>query len=989
MIARRGPAPRSRWILRTGSLVLALAPCARAQHVDAEATFLTASDPFVREDARRVLLGQAPDSLPAFEAALEHRAADLRVLAVQSLATFQTPRALDLVLARLDDEDAVRTAALKALAEFDAVPCDPRILDAAASPLWSQRRAAALALSKIDDARAVAQLERLVRDDDVHVREAALRALCSSDADGLDAALTRLIDDVESTADRERILDRLRTTTDAAATHALLAELRTRTSTRAATFAAQALWRRQALPRDAVVLDFLTEAATQGDPSTRGAAVRTLRALEPHEAATAVLVRLRTANAPAAEILADLLLGVLGPDAQEPLTSIALGRERATSAARAAAIHTLRRFGEHAPLEALAWSYAAELPREVRDDLLAAFEEHATDHGGRSGLFALLEDPDSSLRLRAFRALCEARVPDQEEVDWLVAHVAGERTDTTRKRMSRLLAAHARGLAAQRFAHLLITRLRVREPYASEARDALENIGDPAIVDDVTRAVTETFEPPYDLDLLRLFTRLKSAQGDAIVAERLREFVAADAVDDATTLLRWLRAGGGAHVASAIRDALAAADPAIAREALRTLLQRGDPSAQHELVRVWPNTTADEKGELLNLFGDTNAESAAEVLRQLFALEPDHEVRATLVQKIGDLRAPLTDVLVPLTRAGEAAELRAHAVDALSVLRDDDARAAVRAFFDAIADARDPAHPDDELLWLTAVRAVCRVGWLDAAPRIAADLFARRDEIAHRTDSMDGGFAHEETVLRALVELAANVDRPELVCAALEVEIDARRDDGSLYLLPKLLFFRLAAQLDGAHVEFQAARREFLELALRLPPQHDRRELWCCIDLAVRAHSENDPERAASLYAHAVTLMDLFDVDASAVLEQRLGPASPLNGFDPRERLRAEAHVARAVAAARRGDARAEREAIEAASRCAPDDVWLALAWIDVDERSVATQRLRALPIDRVFDAEWLAAVGDLATQVGASDVASTAAAARARLVDCGLAPTR
>ncbi|MBK6939486.1 MAG: hypothetical protein IPH13_04640 [Planctomycetes bacterium] len=989
MSAPSGPAPRSRWILCAGSLVLAFATCARAQHVDAEATFLTASDPFVREDARRVLLGQAPDSLPVFEIALASRAADLRVLALQSIATFRTPRALELALARLADDGAVRTAALKALAEFEVVPCDPRILDAASSPLWSQRRAAALALSKVDDARAIASLERLARDDDVHVREAALRALCASDAEGLDAALTRLLDDVESITDRELVLDRLRTTTDDDATHALLAELRTRTSTRAATFAAHALWRRQALPRDEAVLDFLAEAATQGDPSTRGAAVRTLRALDPREAATAVLVRLRAAAAPAAEILADLLLGLRGPDAFDPLTSIALGRESATSAARAAAIHTLRRFGDRAPLEALAWSYAAELPHEVREDLLAAFEEHASGHGGRSGLFALLEDPDSNLRLRAFRALCEARVPDQEEVDWLIAHVAGERTDTTRKRMSRLLAAHARGRAAQRFAHSLITRLRVREPYASEARDALENIGDPTIVDDVTRAVTETFAPPYDLDLLRLFTRLKSAQGDAIVAEQLRAFVVADAVDDATTLLRWLRAGGGAHVTSAIRDALAATNPSIAREALRTLLQRADPSAQHELVRVWPDTATDEKGELLNVLGDTKTESAAGVLRQLFALEPDHELRATLVQKIGDLRVPLTDVLVPLTQAGEAAELRAHAVDALSVLQDVDARAAVRAFFDAIAGARDPAHPDDELLWLTAVRAVCRVGWLDAAPRIASDLFARRDEIVHRTDSMDGGFAHEETVLRALVELAVNVDRPELVCAALEVEIDARRDDGSLYLLPKLLFFRLAAQLDGAHVEFQAARREFLELALRLPPQHDRRELWCCIDLAVRAHTENDPERAATLYAHAVTLMDLFDVDSSAVLEQRLGAAAPLNGFDPRERLRAEAHLARAFAASRRGDARAERAAVEAATRCAPDDVWLALASIDVDDRAVAAERLRALPIDRMFDAEWLGAVIDLATQVGADDVGSSAKAARARLVEAGLAPNR
>lgn len=987
-ILARGPW-RLRQPLGAALLALAFASSSRAQSDDAAATFLAASDPFAREDARRVLLGRAPDSLPTFEAALASRAVDLRVLAVQSLAAFETPHSKDLLLARLDDENPVRTAALKALAEFDVVPCDARILDAASSPSWSQRRAAALALAKVDDARAVAQLERLADDDDDHVREAAMRALYASQADGLDAALTRLLDRVESTADRERILDRLRTTTEATATQALLGELRARTSTRAATFAAQALWRRQALPQDGAVLDFLADAATQGDPSTRGAAVRTLRALDPAIATPPVVGRLRAATGPAAEVLADLLLGLLGPDALDPLTAIALGRDRATSAARAAAIHTLRRFGDRAPLEALAWSYAAELPREVREDLLAAFEEHATDHGGRSGLFAVLEDPDSNLRLRAFRSLCEARVPDQDEVDWLVAHVAGERADTTRKRMSRLLAAHARGRAAQRFAHLLITRLRVREPYASEARDALENIGDPSIVDDVTRAVTETFAPPYGLDLLRLFTRLKSAQGDAIVAEQLRAYVAGDAVDDATTLLRWLRTGGGAHVTTAIRDALVARNALIAREALRTLLLRGEPSAQAELVRVWPGTTADEKGELLNLLGDVPTDAAAGVLRELFALETDHELRATLVQKVGDLRLPLTEVLVPLTRAGEAAELRVHAVDALSTLHSDEARAAVRSFFDAIASTRDPAHPDDELLWLTAVRAACRVGWLEAAPRIAAELFARRDEIVLRTDALDGGFAHEETVLRALVDLAANVARPELVCATLEVEIDARRDDGSLYLLPKLLFFRLAAQLDGAHVEFQAARREFLELALRLPPHHDRRELWCCIELAARAHAENDPERAATLYAHAVTLMDLFDVDSSAVLEQRLGLAAPLTGFDARERLRAEVHLARATAAGRRGDTRAQRNELATAARCAPDDVWLALASIDAEDPAAAVDRLRALPIGRVFDAEWLDAIVEVATQVGATDVRSAATAARERLLASGLATAR
>lgn len=982
------PAPWVRVLAVSLCAVFTAAPV-HAQPSDAAATFLTSSDPFVREDARRVLLGRAPDSLPTFEAALASRAVDLRVLAVQSLATFETPRAMQLVLAALDDEDAVRTAALKSLAEFDDVPCDTRILDAASSPLWSQRRAAALALSKVDDARAVAQLERLARDDDVHVREAAMSALCVSDAEGLDAALARVIDHVESTADRERIVDRLRTTSGSAAITVLQDELRRRTSIRTAAFAAQALQRRGLLPPDDAVSSFLADAATQGDPAVRSAAVRTLRTIDPEVASTAVLSRLRVATEPAAEVLADLVLGVLGPEAFAPLTELALGRDPASTAARSAAIHTLRRFGDRTPLDALAWSYAAELPRMVREDLLAAFEEHATDHGGRSGLFAVLEDPDSNLRLRAFRALCESRVPDDDEADWLIAHVAGERNDSTRKRMSRLLATHARGIAAQRFANLLVTRLRLRDPFGREARDALENLGDPSITDDVTRSVTEAFAPPYDLDLLRLFTRLRSAQGDAIVAERLRAAVAADAVDDATTMLRWLRAGGGPHVATSIRDALDAPNAVIAREALRTLLQRGDPAAFDALVLVWPTSSSDEKGELLNLVADVPAIRSSDVLRRLFVIEPDHELRAALVQKIGDLRLPLVDLLEPLLRADEAAELRAHAADALSALDDDAARAAVRAFFEDVARRRDPSHPDDELLWLTAVRAACRSGWLDAAPRIAADLFARRDELVRRTDSLDGGFSHEETVVRALVDLSQRVDRPELVCAALEVEIDARRDDGSLYLLPKLLFFRLAAQLESAHAEFQAARREFLELALRLPPRHDRRELLCCIDLAERAHAERDPDRAATLYAHAVTLADLFDVDSSAVLEQRLGPAAPLTGFDARERLRAEMHFARAQAASRRGDARAERSAIADAMRCAPDDVWLALASIDTDEPTIAQERLRALPVTRVFDVEWLESVVELADVVGARDVSAAANANRERSVAAGLGRAR
>jgi HEAT repeat protein len=990
--AKRPRARHGLAVLLAIVVTVGLAPHALAQSNTAASTFLTASDPFVREDARRVLIGRAPDSLPTFEAALTSRALDLRVLAAQSLVAFRTPRARDLLLACLDDDAAVKTAALKALAEFESVPCDPRILDAAASPLWSVRRAAALALAKVDDARAATQLERLAQDDDVHVQEAALRALCASDADGLVEALARTLQRVETATDREHIVDRLRSTNVGAhrgVITALRLEIDRRVSMRTAAFAAEALSRQGHMPIDDATLSFLTAAATQGDPATRGAAVRSLRSIDPNIAAPVVLNRLRTASDPEAEILADLALGLLGPDAMPPLTALALGQDPATSAARAAAIHTVRRFGAHAPLDALAWSYAVELPRAVREDLLAAFEEHATSHGGRSGLFAVLEDPDSNLRLRAFRALCEAREPAEDESDWLMAHVASERSDSTRKRMSRLLATHARGLAAQRFANLLVTRLRVPDPYAREARDALENIGDPTITEDVTRAVTEAYSPPYDLDLLRLFTRLKSAHGDAIVAERLREFVAADAVDDATTLLRWLRVGGGAHVASAIREALSATSPDIAHEALRTLLQRGDPSAFDALVRVWTSTSTDEKGELLNLLADTPGPATPDVLRRIFALEDDHELRATLVQKIGDARAPLTDLLVPLTKAGEAAELRAHAVDALSMLDDDAARAAVRAFFVDVEHSRDPSHPDDEVLWLTAVRAVCRIGWLDAAPRLSTDLFARRDELVRRTDSMDGGFAHEETVLRALTELATTVEQPELVCAALEVEIDARRDDGSLYLLPKLLFFRLAAQLGSAHAEFQAARREFLELALRLPPHHDRRELSCCIDLAERAYVERDPERAAQLYAHAVTLMDLFDVDAGAVLEGRLGSAAPLVGFDARERLRAEAHLARAIAAARRGDGRAERAALTAATRCAPDDVWFALDAIDSDDAADARERLRALPVARVFDGDWLEAVAALAQRVEAHDVADAARNARQRLVDAGLVHAR
>ncbi|MBL8768984.1 MAG: hypothetical protein JNL94_16550, partial [Planctomycetes bacterium] len=108
-----------------------------------------------------------------------------------------------------------------------------------------------------------------------------------------------------------------------------------------------------------------------------------------------------------------------------------------------------------------------------------------------------------------------------------------------------------------------------------------------------------------------------------------------------------------------------------------------------------------------------------------------------------------------------------------------------------------------------------------------------------------------------------------------------------------------------------------------------------------------------------------------------------------RERLRAEKHFARAQAASRRGDARAERSAIADAMRCAPDDVWLALASIDTDEPTIAQERLRALPVTRVFDVEWLESVVELADVVGARDVSAAANANRERCVAAGLGRAR
>ena len=68
--AKRRRARHGLAVLLAIVVTVGLAPHALAQSNTAASTFLTASDPFVREDARRVLIGRAPDSLPTFEAAL-------------------------------------------------------------------------------------------------------------------------------------------------------------------------------------------------------------------------------------------------------------------------------------------------------------------------------------------------------------------------------------------------------------------------------------------------------------------------------------------------------------------------------------------------------------------------------------------------------------------------------------------------------------------------------------------------------------------------------------------------------------------------------------------------------------------------------------------------------------------------------------------------------------------------------------------------------
>ena len=110
--------------------------------------------------------------------ALKDEDSDVREAAAKALGKIKDPRAVEPLISALKDEDSdVREAAAKALGEIK----DPRAVEPLISALkdvnWRVRDAAAEALGEIKDPRAVEPLISALKDVDVLVREAAAKAL--------------------------------------------------------------------------------------------------------------------------------------------------------------------------------------------------------------------------------------------------------------------------------------------------------------------------------------------------------------------------------------------------------------------------------------------------------------------------------------------------------------------------------------------------------------------------------------------------------------------------------------------------------------------------------------------------------------------------------------------------------------------------------------------------------------------------------------------
>lgn len=965
---------------------------------DPDRTFLTTADPLLRERARRILVGRGDTARPTLLAALDAADPRLRESAALSLADLDGDD-IEARLARLlDDPDpAVRIAALRILAVRGTQTLLPGVTASARRSSWAERRAAALALSRTEVDAAIPLLVDLTRDADPDVARAAANGLLHSRTAAARQALRESLLDA-ATAEQPSALTRLRAEHDdgdAAFFHAIAGQARTERQWIVAT---AALAERGERPVRGDQVERIVRAAASSDPHLRRPAVATL-VRDRSAAIPAVHGALLQAEAGSAESLAELLVGMAGPDSHPLLLEIAQGRIQATPIARAAAVHALRRFRTAATNTELMWIYSPELPRPMREELVAAFEDLPRSDSARSGLVDALLDPDSSLRLRAFRVLLQYGASTELEIDWFWQRVLDEKVGHVRQRMCRLLASHARGEGARRFATQMVTLLAAEEPHRSDARDALENLTDPELQRAVAREVLDNFGDRLDFPLLRLLTRLEGDEADQAVSRAFRTAVEQGDREQIRNLLIALRAGGGADAAAAALDsieAVGAIDAALGTEILRTLLLRGDARAALLLHERYARLGSSERGEFIDLLPKGDFEQQARWFRDFLLLEEDDVTREGLITRAGELRLPIADALVPWLRADKTAEFRIRVADALSWIGGEVAADELVASFGNQLERFENGSDDAEnrLLLESLARAAARTGRVDLAPPLAELLFSGAAEHEHRVADTDATFPFEVTLMMALLDLAGSSRQPVEVAAVIEVELDRLAGTGELYLLPKALFEKLGQALHEAPRAFRALSVELLDLVLRLPPTGDRRELRAALQLARRATRERDHLRAERLLQHARLLIDYHGVEGDRVLRDHYDQPNPLDGFDPRLRLLADLELSRARLLRTTGE---DDEAIDQYRRAldrAPFDAWL---WLrvagelmeqDLDRAGARQHALTAAefaphdPSLQVRAARILAAVGD---EEGFRACRSTYEALRA----CGLMPDR
>jgi len=961
---------------------------------DPARTFLESEDLRARERARRILLGRREDALPVFERALEDDDPRVREAAIFALEDLPH-EAIDGWLERaLEDPDsAVQVAALRVLAARGPDVLPQKVLACADDRSWALRRAAALVLARTPDERAVPLLSRLADDPDPDVSEAALHGLLISPER---RAAKFLIESYERSEPkrRVRILRRLLATIDPNDRDFFRRTLASEDDDHARILAAAGLARMGAPPLDAPHLALVLRAATSGDPELRAPAIATLLA-DRRRGAAVLQDALEHSEEFPAESLAELIVELLGPEAYSPLLAIARGDTTAGDNSRAAAIHALRRFKTVATNTDLLWIYAVELPRIVREELCAAFEDLPRSNAARSGLVDLLEDPDEKLRLRAFRVLLQYGAATALEIDWLWHRVLTEDAEDVQRRMCRLLATHASGEGAQRFAEQMVELLAQPEPLYGDAVAALSNLQDPELSRRVARLILSRLEEPLSFETLRLLTRLKGPEADERVAGELRPALARADRERALPLLIALRTAGGPHSLAAAREALTSGDDSLRLEALRTLLTRGDPAALDGLEHLYDELPGEQRIEFLERLEPGDAEHQALVLGRLLTRETDHVVLEAIVAKAGELGLPLSEELTALLTDQTTPAFLIRVAEALAGIGGPSAGATLRRLFqEACAQGGGPKEPlttERQLLIESLARAVARTGQVDLAGEIAALFTWRVAELEVRLYESEAAFPFEATLMQALIDLAQSSAEPLAVAAAVEAELDRAARSGELYLLPKALFVQLARLLEKAPAAFSAVAVELLDLALLLPPRAGAHELWVATRLAGLAQGERDPARVVKRLERAQLLIRFYRVDGAKELRESLGDAAPIDGFDPLLRLDAEVERARARHCRLMATDAETLSFYRAAVDAAPFDSWLRLrigAELMEQQLDLAGARRevrRAVELNphdpdlQVRAARILAGAGDAAGF-------EAARAAHASLRDCGLA---